>query len=140
EKSDILFMREEEQLAHDLYMRWAAKYPVPIFSNIAASETQHISEVRLLMDRYGLSETLVGNGATGFRNATIQALYTSLGAQGDASQTAAFEAGLAVEERDIEDLDNAIAATSRPDIIQVYQNLRAGSENHKSAFLRQLGR
>ncbi len=60
--------------------------------------------------------------------------------QGDASLTGALEASLAVEERDIADLDYALAGTTRADIIQVYSNLRRGSENHRSAFLRQLGR
>lgn len=140
ERDDILFLREEEQMAHDLYIRWAGMYPVPVFSNIAASETRHISEVQLLIDRYGLQGNPIGNASTGYHNTTIQSLYTILAAQGDASLTGAFEAGLAVEERDIADLDHALATTNRADIIQVWSSLRQGSENHKSAFLRQLGR
>ena len=140
ESSDILFMREEEQLAHDLYTRWSGMYSIPVFSNIAASETMHVNEVQLLIDRYGLQGNQIGNDSTGYHNATIQSLYNSLAAQGDASLTGALEASLAVEERDIADLDYALAGTTRADIIQVYSNLRRGSENHKSAFLRQLGR
>ena len=140
EASDILFMREEEQLAHDLYIRWAGMYSIPVFSNIAASETMHVNEVQLLIDRYGLQGNQIGNASTGYHNATIQSLYNSLAAQGDANLTSALEASLAVEERDIADLDHALAGTTRADITQVYSNLRRGSENHKSAFLRQLGR
>ena len=130
-------MREEEQLAHDLYTRWYGRYSIPVFSNIAASETMHVNEVQPLIDRYGLQGNRIGNASTGYHNATIQSLYNSLAAQGDASLTAALEASLAVEERDIADLDHALAGTTRADIIQVYSNLRRGSENHKSAFLRQ---
>ena len=140
EAGDILFMREEEQLAHDLYTRWYGMYSIPVFSNIAASETIHVNEVQLLIDRYGLQGNRIGNASTVYHNATIQSLYTTLAAQGDASLTGALEASLAVEERDIADLDHALAGTTRADIIQVYSNLRRGSENHKSAFLRQLGR
>jgi len=136
----ILFMREEEQLAHDAYIRWAGTYPVPVFSNIAGSETMHIAEVQLLIDRYGLTDRRIGNASAGFSDPVLQSLYTTLAAQGDSSQTAALEAGLAIEERDIADLDLALANTTRADIIQVYANLRRGSENHRSAFLRQLGR
>jgi hypothetical protein len=136
----ILFMREEEQLAHDAYTRWAGNYPVPVFSTIASSETMHMSEVQLLIDRYGLTSHRIGNASAGYTDPVIQSLYTTLTAQGDTSQTAALEAGLAIEERDIADLDMALANTTRADIIQVYSNLRRGSENHKSAFLRQLGR
>jgi len=140
EIADILFMREEEQLAHDLYVRWAEMYPIPVFSNIAASETTHAGEVQLLIDRYGLLDHRIGNASAGYSEPRIQLLYATLAAQGDASQTGALEASLAVEERDIADLDRTLANTTRADIIQVYSNLRSGAENHKSAFLRQLNR
>jgi hypothetical protein len=140
EMADIMFMREEEQLAHDLYIRWAALYPLPVFSNIAGSETMHIYEVQLLMDRYGLPNNQTGDATVGYHSPVIQSLYDSLGPQGDTSLTAALEAGIAVEERDIADLDNAIANTTRSDVLQVWENLRQGSENHKRAFLRALGR
>ncbi|RPI37892.1 MAG: DUF2202 domain-containing protein [Methanoregulaceae archaeon] len=136
----ILFMREEEQLAHDAYLRWAEKYPVPVFSTIAGSETIHVAEVQMLMDRYGLVDHRIGNASAGYSDPLIQSLYTTYAAQGDVSQTAALEAAFAIEERDIADLDLALANTTRADIIQVYSSLRRGSENHKSAFLRQLGR
>lgn len=140
EIEDILFMREEEQMAHDLYIRWAGRYTLQIFSNIADSETMHIYEVQLLIDRYGLSSERIGNATAGYSSPVIQSLYDTLGPQGDASLTASLEAGLAVEERDITDLDLAIANTSRPDILQVWYNLRQGSESHKIAFQRALGR
>jgi len=136
----ILFMAEEEQMAHDLYSRWAGMYTVPVFSNIADAETTHAAEVRLLVDRYGLSGTMIGNASTGYRHPEIQALSDTLAVQGDASLTGAFEAGAAIETRDIADLDTAMAGTTRPDIVQVYSYLRQGSENHLSAFQRQLGR
>jgi len=140
EAAGILFMREEEQLAYDAYTRWAGKYPVPVFSNIAGSERTHYTEVQLLIDRYDLLRHRIGNASSGYTNPEIQSLYNSLSMQGDTSQTAAFEAGLAIEERDIADLDRVAANTTRGDIRQVYANLRQGSLNHKSAFLRQLGR
>jgi hypothetical protein len=140
ETADILFMREEEQLAHDLYARWAMMYGIPVFSNIASSETTHYREVQLLIDRYGLTDHRIGNASVGYSDPVIQSLYTTLAAQGDASLTGALEAGLTVEERDIADLDHALANTTRADIVQVYSSLRQGSENHKSAFLRQPGR
>ena len=113
-------MREEEQLAHDLYARWAGMYGIPVFSNIASSETTHYSEVQLLIDRYGLTDHRIGNASAGYSDPVIQSLHTTLAAQGDASLTGALEAGLAVEERDIADLDHALANTTRADIVQVY--------------------
>jgi hypothetical protein len=93
EMADIMFMREEEQLAHDLYIRWAALYPLPVFSNIAGSETMHIYEVQLLMDRYGLPNNQTGDATVGYHSPVIQSLYDSLGPQATLA-TAALEAGL----------------------------------------------
>ncbi|QXO95342.1 DUF2202 domain-containing protein [Methanospirillum purgamenti] len=72
------------------------------------------------------------------KNPEIQALADALAEQGAQSLTDALKAGVAIEETDIADLDKAIANTTRPDIIQVYTNLRNGSENHLSAFTSQL--
>jgi hypothetical protein len=99
----------------------------------------HLNKVQLLIERYNLQAFPIGNASVGYNNPEIQLLYNSLLLQGDASQTGALEAGLAIEIQDIADLDRAIANTTRADIIQVYTNLRQGSGNHKSAFLQALG-
>jgi hypothetical protein len=138
ERSDLLFMREEEQMAHDLYMVWYEMYAIPIFRNIGEAETIHASEVHLLLDRYQVPSDMIGNYSSGYNNPDIQALADALAEQGAQSLTDALKAGVAIEETDIADLDKAIANTTRPDIIQVYTNLRNGSENHLSAFTRQL--
>ena len=139
ETEDILFMREEEQMAHDLYAHWAGRYSLQVFSNIAASETMHVNMVQFLIERYNLQASPIGNASAGYNNPVIQSLYNSLLVQGDVSQTGALEAGRAIEVQDISDLDKAIADTTRADITRVYTNLRQGSENHKSAFLQALG-
>ena len=138
ERLDLLFMREEEQMAHDLYMVWYEMYAIPIFRNIGEAETIHASEVQFLLDRYQVPSDMIGNYSSGYNNPDIQALADALAEQGAQSLTDALKAGVAIEETDIADLDKAIANTTRPDIIQVYTNLRSGSENHLSAFTRQL--
>jgi len=140
EIAGILFMREEEQMAHDLYIRWEGMTRMPVFSNIAEAETMHMYEVQLLIDRYGLQGERIGNASAGYTSPVIQSLYDSFSVQGDSSLTSALESGLAGEERDIADLDLAMGNTTRPDILQVYANLRQGSENHRRGFLRALGR
>lgn len=140
ETNDILSMREEEQMAYDLYTRWGANYSLPVFANIARSETTHISRVQALIDRYGLGSYRIGNASAGYTDVRIQKLYDTLGPVGDASLQNALESGLVVEDQDIEDLDRVIADTTRTDLLYVWQELRAGSLNHRQAFLRSLGR
>lgn len=51
-------MREEEQLAHDVYAVSAMLWAPPIFANISASEATHSASVKALIDRYQLVDPL----------------------------------------------------------------------------------
>jgi len=138
EIADLVFMREEEQMSKDLYTIWSAQYSLPIFSNIAQAEETHLSEVQYLLDRYNLSSTKIGTLAEGYENPVILELSTNLVEQGNISLNDALRAGVMIEEQDISDLDKAIANTTREDLKIVYENLRSGSENHLSAFNKQI--
>lgn len=139
EVQELQYMREEEQMAQDLYTVWSGLYSTPIFGNIAKAEETHAGEVQLLVDRYQVPTNMIGNLSSGYGNPVIQTLSVSLAKQGNLSLTDALKAGVLIENQDIADLDTAIANTSRSDILQVYNNLRNGSENHLSAFTKQLG-
>ena len=138
EIADLLFMREEEQMAHDLYTSWSGMYSLPVFGNIAQAEETHASEIQFLIDRYNLTAGRIGNLSTGYENPAIQALSASLADQGNQSLTDALKAGVMIEEQDISDLDKTLANTTREDLKVVYGNLRNGSENHLNAFNKQL--
>ncbi|MFH0968387.1 MAG: DUF2202 domain-containing protein [Methanobacteriota archaeon] len=138
EIADLLFMREEEQMSHDLYAVWAEMYALPIFGNIAQAEVTHASEVQFLLDRYNVSSENIGNLSSGYGEPSIQTLSTTLEKMGDLSMTDALKAGVMIEEQDISDLEKVLANTTREDLKVVYGNLLSGSENHLSAFNTQL--
>jgi hypothetical protein len=134
-ESDILrHMREEEKLAHDVYLTLYEQWDLPVFSNIARSEQNHMNAVLVLFDRYGLEDTVADQGVGEFENPDLQALYDSLIAQGRESLAAALEVGVLIEETDLADLQAAINSTDNPDLQRVYSHLQRGSENHLQAF------
>jgi hypothetical protein len=135
----LLFMREEEKLARDSYLTLYNKWHLPIFSRIASSEVMHMTRVKDLLDRYGLPDPAAGRAVGEFTNPILQQLYNYLMEQGSQSSTEALKVGVTIEEVDIRDLKNYIAATQKTDIIQVYNNLLNASYNHLSAFNNQLG-
>lgn len=139
EAADLIFMREEEKLARDVYLTFFDSYGEVIFSSIAASEQNHMDKMLVLINRYGLEDPVGDNGLGVFDNPELQALYEDLIAQGSADLEAALRVGGAIEEIDILDLDEAIAAATHADIIRVYGNLQKGSENHLRGFVRELG-
>lgn len=133
----LVFMREEEKLARDVYLALYAKWGLPIFQNIAQSEQSHMDAVKTLLDRYGIADP-ASTRAGVFTNATLQQLYDQLVAQGNQSLADALRVGAAIEEIDILDLKTHIAQTDKADIKQVYDNLLRGSRNHLRSFVAQL--
>ena len=137
EKESLLYLREEEKLARDVYNAFYDRYGLRVFSNIAASEQAHMNAVLTLLNRYGLADPAATAPGV-FNNADLQALYDDLIAQGNQSLTEALRAGVLIEETDIADLQDGLALTSHADLRAVYANLLRASQNHLRAFSRQL--
>jgi len=131
----LLYMREEEKLAHDVYLTLYEKWRLPIFQDISSSEATHMAAVKTLLARYSLPDPAAGKGVGQFTNATLQGLYDQLIQQGRQSLAHALRVGGAIEEIDILDLQEHLAHTNHRDIQTVYENLRRGSRNHLRSFV-----
>ena len=137
EQAALVYMREEEKLAHDVYVTLYAKWGLPVFQNISGSEQSHTEAVKMLLDRYGVADPASPNVGV-FTDPTLQKLYNDLTAQGSQSAAEALKVGAAIEEIDILDLEKRLAQTDKPDIQQVFNNLMRGSYNHLRAFVMNL--
>jgi len=128
-------MREEELLAHDVYVHLYSMYHIPIFNNISQSETQHTLAIKTLLLKYNLSDPALNHVSGVFVNANLQALYTSLIAQGSGSLNAGLTVGATIEDLDINDLHIHINTdVDNQDILFVFGNLEKGSRNHLRSF------
>lgn len=136
----IIYMREEEKLARDVYLALYDIWGIKTFSNIAKSEQQHMDAVASLLQAQGLADPVVGSNPGEFQNPTLAALYESLVDQGSKSPQEALIVGAIIEDLDIHDLETYLAETDDPDAIAVYTNLLRGSENHMRSFSKQLDR
>jgi hypothetical protein len=134
EAEGLLFMREEEKLARDVYGVLVSDRS--IFANIQTSEQRHFDAVGALLDTYGLTDPAAGMVDGAFQNAELQALYHQLVEQGAVSEEAALTVGCAIEELDLRDLASALEAVDdgHDDIIGVYERLALGSRNHLRSF------
>lgn len=129
----LLYMREEEKLAHDVYVALSEKWGLTQFTRIAASEQMHTDAVMTLLDRYGIADPASSEAGL-YADPTLQALYNDLIARGSVSAVEALNVGGLIEEVDMADLDTRLAANDQADIAAVYANLRSASENHLRAF------
>lgn len=134
ETASLLFMREEEQLAHDVYVASAARWPQPIFANIATSESTHAAAVAALLSRYAIPDPMAGLPTGRFASASFQALYEQLVAASAQGLVPALQVGLQIEELDIRDIEAQKTGIDNADILMVYDNLLRGSRNHLRAF------
>lgn len=134
QRATLVWMAEEEKLAHDVYVALAAKYPATVqFARIANAEAAHLASIQTLLARYGIDDPTTGMAAGEFRTAAFQSLYDDLVAR--ATTTAnALAVGVTIEKLDIADLTSAMSGLTAPDVLQVYTNLRNGSERHLAAF------
>lgn len=138
ELNTLLFMREEEKLARDVYTTLYNKWGVYIFSNISKSEQTHMDALLMLLNKYGLPDPAGFNAIGVFGNATLQNLYTQLVAQGNISLLDAYKVGAAIEDLDIFDLNTALTTIDNRDIRLVYDNLTKGSCNHMRSLYKNI--
>jgi hypothetical protein len=134
ETESLLFMREEEKLARDVYRALFAANGDRSFAKIATAEQRHMDEVKLLLDRYGFADPAAATAPGEFVNTRLASLYTDLVARGRATLVDALKVGATIEDLDLSDVGKALAASDNRDVDTVMQNLGKGSRNHLRAF------
>jgi hypothetical protein len=139
EKNNILYLYEEEKLAHDIYVAMYYRYGAYIFNNISESEQRHMDSVAKLISKYELEEGVLNNDPGIFLNDNIKVLYGDLLEEGEKDLTSALGVGVKIEVMDIGDIEDMQKETDKADIERVLSNLLDGSYNHLDAFNTQLG-
>ncbi len=137
EVANLVFSREEERLARDLYQAFADQYAgARPFSKIAEAEQRHFDAVGNLLIAYDIADPSDGAAAGSYSDATLQGLYDQWYAQGMQSLPDAYQVGIDLEKRDIADLEAGLSTTQTAEVRTVLENLLNGSENHLAAYER----
>jgi hypothetical protein len=139
EITKLLYIWEEEKLARDVYTKLGDLYGMPLFSNIARSEQTHMDQMAVLLERYKLDLPETDSPGV-FRDAGLAQLYEDLVARGSKDLSQAIAVGIAIEELDIQDLEEAIQLSGNKDVQYILNQLLMGSRNHLAAFQRQAQR
>jgi hypothetical protein len=163
EEKHLVFMREEEKLARDVYLTFAKLYPrTGIFANIATgSEQTHTDQVQGLLAAYAIADPVVNEAAVGLFSGADFGWYfaekfDSLVAKGRANVLSALYVGAFIEELDMQDIaacpgviqtsfDLTVAQcgldyTDEPRIQTVLGNLLDASKNHLRSYVSQIER
>ena len=133
----LLWMREEEKLARDVYIKMTEKYTAEIFSNIAAAEQKHFDAIGRKLALYDVPDVaLPAVGA--FYDQRLQKLYDDLVKEGLVGYVEALLVGVAIEETDMLDLSDAIDETDSRPLKKTYSHLLIGSQHHLDSFIKLL--
>ena len=133
EQQDLLFLREEEKLARDVYLFSFDVYGDEVFNNIASSEQQHMDQVLTLLNTYGLKDPVSSERGV-FKDPMLQDLYTDLTAGSEISLLNALTAGATIEDLDINDISIFESQTIKTDLLKLYDQLKCGSKNHLRSY------
>lgn len=161
ETTHLIFMREEEKLARDVYITLSSMWPdSPIFQEIGeGSEQTHTDVIRDKLADYGIPDpnpdtnnlpSSIGVYTGEEFGAYFQEKYMLLINKGSQSELDALYVGAFIEELDMHDLiecpkiivetDNGITDcglhyTDEPALISTINSLLDGSKNHLRAFV-----
>jgi hypothetical protein len=133
--TDLVFLREEEKMARDVYITLGQRWNLGVFANIQESEQRHMDAVLSLLVSAGIPDPAAGNDVGVFTNVELGSLYASLVEQGSAGEIEALVVGATIEDRDLADLAEYTLTATDPTVLNVYANLSKGSRNHLRAFV-----
>ena len=137
EITDLLFLREEEKLARDVYLFSFEKYGDSIFNSIASSEQSHMDSVLTLLNLYQIPDPAATERGV-FTDQVLQNLYNDLIELSTISIDEALKVGALIEDLDINDLDELQNSTTNEQISSVCEMLECGSRNHLRSFSNKL--
>lgn len=157
----LVFMREEEKLARDVYLALGAKYPtLKIFGNIAKSEERHTCAVCDKLNLYGIEDPVDSDNIGVFSGVEYGPYFTEkyqqLVERGELSELEALYVGAFIEELDMIDIvqcpkaiieadnglddadDCGLDYTDNEEVAKTLTSLLEGSKGHLRAFVKQV--
>jgi len=161
EQTHLVFMREEEKLARDVYLTLGTMYPDSvIFGNIDDSEQTHTTAVKTMLEKYGVDDPNTNDNIGAYTGEDYGWYFTEkynlLVERASISELEALYVGAFIEELDMMDInqcpqvivetDNAIndvsecgkIYTDNADIENLYSSLLDGSDSHLAGYVKNI--
>ena len=158
EETHMVFMREEEKLARDVYITLGNMYPGAIvFSNIDDAEQQHTTTVKNKLASYNIADPNTDDTVGAFTGEDYGWYFTEkynlLVGLGEKSELDALYVGAFIEELDMLDIvqcpkvivdtqnkikdssDCGLNYTDKSDLQSMLESLLEGSKNHLRSYV-----
>lgn len=161
EQTHLMFIREEEKLARDVYLTLGTMYPdSAIFGNIDDSEQAHMDAVKAIIEKYGLQDPSTNDNIGAYTSEDYGWYFTEkfnlLVERASISELEALYVGAFIEELDMMDInqcpqvivetDNGIndvsecgkIYTDNSDVAKLYVSLLDGSDSHLEGYVKNI--
>ena len=161
ERIHLVFMREEEKLARDVYLALGTMYPDSvIFGKIDDSEQRHTTAVKAMIEKYGHEDPNTNDNIGVYTGEDYGWYFTEkynlLVERASISELEAWYVGAFIEELDMMDInqcpkiivetDNGINEvtecgkiyTDNSDIAKLYDSLLDGSDSHLEGYVKNI--
>jgi hypothetical protein len=161
EQTHLVFMREEEKLARDVYITLGTMYPdSTIFGKIDDSEQIHTTAVKNMLEKYGVQDPNTDNSVGAFTGEDYGWYFTEkynlLVERASISELEALYVGAFIEELDMLDINQCPAVivetdngindvsecgkiyTDNADVANLYASLLDGSDNHLAGYVKNI--
>ena len=142
-KSDrdaIIYVVQEEKVAHDFYKAMYELHGVISFRSISKSEGLHMDQAKQLIEHFGIEDPNKEYYDTpgSFKNPKFEEMYNSLVRNGTNSIVDALVEAARFEEMDIVDIQRFTASTQDEYLKSTFEKLSGVSENHLKALVKDL--
>ncbi|SUQ07812.1 Uncharacterized protein conserved in archaea [Vibrio owensii] len=161
ERLHLIFMREGEKLARDVYINLSMEYPdVSVFGITSNSEALHTSKVLKTLNRFNIDDPVINDNVGVFSSKEFGQYFTEkyqkLTDAGAISELDALYVGALIEEFDMKEIkgcpqvmidtvesidtvkDCGLVYTDNRAISSLYDYLLKGSEKHLRAYIRNI--
>lgn len=140
EKAAIIFVVQEEKVAHDFYAAMYELHGLTPFRSISKSEGLHMDKAKSLVDHFGIEDPNSENYDTPgkFSSNKFQVMYDDLVREGSKSIPDALIESARFEEMDIVDIEKFNSTIQNEFIKSTFESLIGISKNHLKAIVREL--
>ena len=140
EKAAIIFVVQEEKVAHDFYAAMYELHGITPFRSISKSEGLHMDKAKNLIDHFGIEDpnTEYYDTPGKFKTLKFQAMYDDLVRGGSKSIQDALIESAKFEELDIVDIEKLNSTVQNEYIKSTFESLVGISKDHLKAIVREL--
>jgi len=140
EKAAIIFVVQEEKVAHDFYAAMYELHGITPFRSISKSEGLHMDKAKNLIDHFGIEDpnTEYYDTPGKFKTLKFQAMYDDLVRGGSKSIQDALIESAKFEELDIVDIEKLVSTVQNEYIKSTFGSLTGISKDHLKAIVREL--